>query len=528
MSDVGEINDFFIKKLAAMPVASSTPAFDRFVEKTAHLTGLGIDSDEKFKRHFFIKKAAKSLGITLSDSEKKELLKLNINNLNDAYFGVVSYKTKGKKIIKTAYPNIDHYREGVESEADMSRWLKTVHLIYDSVTKEEMTKENALDYYSNFLDIDSDEDLRFKKWFKYYSTGEHLKYSSKEDGYMKKESVYMSNLGQGGTPYYHGGQSAYLNKGTGNNMPGDSFHGSVFDDVVETSERKAHKGEKFGSWKAKLHTAIRRIDKLLRTDEYMDSDTYKILAEHLMNLSLQVQMLKLSSTLSDVTHNTANKLNKFGCAEGADLLRKVAQEVPPQPVEDAPPVEQMAPEQAEGLDSETAAPEEAAPIPESEAAPGMATPEEAAEPGPADGIPRSDDVEPAKFEDITPIPGARPGEYEELAGSVSLEDAANKLDEVAGMLADRRIIRQLAEFDIMLDKIGIASMFPELAESQSKLIDSFSYALTRVTKMMGQLANAKTLVDAQSGIPGAGEEVEEEAVAEDVAPEAEDRGFEPA
>ena len=48
-------------------------------------------------------------------------------------------------------------------------------------------------------------------------------------------------------------------------------------------------------------------------------------------------------------------------------------------------------------------------------------------------------------------------------------------NEVAGMLADRRIIRQLAEFDIMLDKIGIASMFPELAESQSKLIDSFSY-----------------------------------------------------
>jgi hypothetical protein len=62
----------------------------------------------------------------------------------------------------------------------------------------------------------------------------------------------------------------------------------------------------------------------------------------------------------------------------------------------------------------------------------------------------------------------------------------------------------------MLDKIGIASMFPELAESQSKLIDSFSYALTRVTKMMGQLANAKTLVDAQSGVPGAPEAGAEE------------------
>ena len=70
------------------------------------------------------------------------------------------------------------------------------------------------------------------------------------------------------------------------------------------------------------------------------------------------------------------------------------------------------------------------------------------------------------------------------------------------MLSDRRVIRNLAEFDIMLDKIGIASMFPELAESQSKLIDSFSYALTRVTKMMGQLANAKSIADTRTDLPG--------------------------
>ena len=91
-------------------------------------------------------------------------------------------------------------------------------------------------------------------------------------------------------------------------------------------------------------------------------------------------------------------------------------------------------------------------------------------------------------------------------GDISLDDASEKLDEVAGMLADRRIIRLLAEFDIMLDKLGVASMFPELAESQSKLIDGYSYALTRVTKMMGQLSNAKSFVDSGDGkIPGAEE-----------------------
>jgi len=69
-------------------------------------------------------------------------------------------------------------------------------------------------------------------------------------------------------------------------------------------------------------------------------------------------------------------------------------------------------------------------------------------------------------------------------------------------------------------------MFPELAESQSKLIDSFSYALTRVTKMMGQLANAKAIVTSRAGVPGAQEPAAkepEEAVEETVeeAPELE-------
>ena len=116
-----------------------------------------------------------------------------------------------------------------------------------------------------------------------------------------------------------------------------------------------------------------------------------------------------------------------------------------------------------------------------------------------------------KLRDIEPIPGPKDDEYEVLAGNISLEDAAKKLDEVAGMLADRRIIRQLAEFDIMLDKIGIASMFPELAESQSKLIDAFSYALTRVTKMMGQLSNAKSLLEAGGPLPGTSQPATEEA-----------------
>ena len=125
---------------------------------------------------------------------------------------------------------------------------------------------------------------------------------------------------------------------------------------------------------------------------------------------------------------------------------------------------------------------------------------------PTDGIPSSDEVKPIRFEDIK-VPD-HDDRYDDLAGDINVGDAANKLDEIAGMLADRRVIRLLAEFDIMLDRLGIASMFPELAESQSKLIDSFSYALTRVTKMMGQLANAQQAISSTEKVVVPGSDVE--------------------
>ena len=517
-----KVNNYFIKKLASLAISARTPEFDQISDKSKELTILGIDSDEKFKKYFLLKSASKSFKIKLSAEENIELLKLKTRNLNDAYYNIIGMKIEKGKIKKVAYPNMGGFREDVREEFNINNWLKIVHLIYDSVASQEMTKESALDYYSNFLNIEEDEDEKFKKWFKYYSNGEHLKYSSKEDKDMKKKAVYISDMGQGNSPYYAGGGSAYLGENTGYNMPGDSLDQHLFDHVSSNADKAVHDKDAFSGWKGKLHTAIRRIDKLLRTDRYMDSDTYRILAEHLMNLSLQVQMLKLSNTMSDVTYKTANSFTKLGHKQGADILKKIAQEVPEQPPLEARPDPRLDGEQEplEAEPEETLA-EEAAPALAEEAAP---APEEEAARSPKDAIPKSDEVEPVSLEDITPIPGARQGEYDELAGEIKLEDAATKLDEVAGMLADRRIIRQLAEFDIMLDKIGIASMFPELAESQSKLIDAYSYALTRVTKMMGQLANAKALVQAQKTIPGTEgvsepqEETEDETPIPDEAP----------
>ena len=509
MSNFSKINKYMLNRLSSSEVPFGSREFDILTKKAELLTELGVDSDEKALAYKLTRDAGRSIGADVSKRSYLQAIASKVSNKNDAYYIILQNKINDKGIRKVAYPNTFYSNHSLEEEFDVKKWLKTVHLIYDSVQKGDMTKQNALDYYSNFMDIEREEDIRFKKWFKYYSDGEHLKYSSNKERAMKKEAVYMSNLGQSAGTYSHGGGSSYLGSGGGFNMPGDSFDGAIFDEVAESSKSKAKDTDAFGAWKGKLHAALRRIDKLLRS-KYMDGERYKLLAEHLLNLSHQVHCLKLASTISDVTYKTANTLEKHGQKDVADMLVKIAQEAPQEPLDQS----------QEPTPAPPAAPADVG-VPES--GPGVVEGErEEPDQDPNDPksmVPSGDDVDPVDLKDIQPIPGARPGEYEELAGEVSLDDAASKLDEVAGMLADRRIIRQLAEFDIMLDKIGIASMFPELAESQSKLIDAYSYALTRVTKMMGQLANAKSIIDSKNNLPGRDEEPSSEPMQEQELPQ---------
>ena len=481
MSKPKEINDYLLLRLSESKSHLASDDFDDLISVAKELSSIGIDCRDKAESYIQIKRASKSLGINLNKDEISSLVKHKIKNSNDAMFFIVSSKIDNNTLKKQAYPSAFRSMFDVKEEVDLKKWLKIVHAIYNAVRDGKATKHQALEHYTQSLNKEEEEDIKFKRWFKYYSDGEHLKYSSRQEEGMKKESIYMSNLGQSAGTYTHGGGSSYVGDGGSFNMPGDSFDADTFDEAKEPVQIDSST-EDFEMWKAKLHRGLRTIDKLLR-NKHIQPDSYKLLAGHLLDLSHQVHSLKLASTISDVTHKAANTLLKHGQRGEADMLRKLAQEVP---------------------SNDVTAPE--VPPQDMVAAPEAAQPEtqEVDENDPKNSIPSSDDVEPASLKDIVPIPGARQGEYEELAGEVSLDDAAQKLDEVAGMLADRRIIRQLAEFDIMLDKIGIASMFPELAESQSKLIDAFSYALTRVTKMMGQLANAKSIIDSRTDLPGRG------------------------
>lgn len=366
---------------------------------------------------------------------------LTLKTANDYFYLVFKSAINTGNLKKFAYPNMSGF-ENIKEEFDIEKWASLVHKIYDAVSSGDMNLETAIDYYAGTLNRNSSEDESFKQWIRYYQSGDHLKYSEKQNE-LKKKGFQFPLSGPG----FYGPDNATVPPQVEN-----SFH---------RLKQETEKKDEYGEWRTKLHSAIRRLDKLLRqSDDYVDIETQRDLADLLHHFDQEVRSLRLESTAGDLSFKYANKFKKLGFNEGYNEFIKYAQEL------DIP--DELKPEEP-GLGSD---------LPEEQ---GQEVP--SGEGGTA--IERS----------LSGGSGAKEGEYEKLDGNIELGDAVAKLEEIAGRLSDRRTIRLLAEFDIMLDKIGIAPMFPELAEAQSKLIDGYSYALTRVTKMLGMLSSGKSLVE---------------------------------
>lgn len=368
---------------------------------------------------------------------------LRLKTANDYFYLVFKSAIKNGNLKKFAYPNMSGF-EDVKEEFDIEKWAGLVHKIYDAVNSGDMNLDTAIDYYAGTLDRNNAEDESFKQWIKYYQSGDHLKYSNQKSE-IKKQGFQFPLSGPG----FYSPDNAVVPPQVEN-----SFH---------KLKQEGEKKDNYTEWRSKLYSAIRRIDKLLRQgDDFVDTDTQRDLADLLHHFDQEVRTLRLESTASDLAFKYANRFKKLGFNEGYNEFIKYSQEL------DIP--DELKPE--EDMESVSEQPEEE-PLGEESTNAGQTA------------IERS----------LSGESGAKEGEYEKLEGNVELGDAVSKLEEIAGRLSDRRTIRLLAEFDIMLDKIGIAPMFPELAEAQSKLIDGYSYALTRVTKMLGMLSSGKSLIE---------------------------------
>lgn len=357
---------------------------------------------------------------------------------NDYYHLVFKTAISKAGLKKVAYPNMSSLID-IPGEFDIEKWSSLVYEIYDAVSRGSMNLPIAIDYYASTLDTKTSEDEKFKRWMKYYQDGEHLKYSSDSSGRLLKEGFQFPLSGPG----TYGPENATLSR----------EHSSF-----RKMKDKATSGDGYLNWRSKLYSAIRRIDKLLRqSDDFIDSESHRDLADLLHNFDQEVRSLKHQVTAADLSFKYANKFKTAGFSSGHDELVKFAQDVG------------------------------------TEANQSLQSSESGAEPSDDKFVEENSREEGHKISDE--FSDATTDNSGILDRAISLEEAVTKLEEVAGRLSDRRTIRMLAEFDIMLDNLGVASMFPELAEAQSKLIDGYSYALTRVTRMLGMLASGKSLVE---------------------------------
>lgn len=78
--------------------------------------------------------------------------------------------------------------------------------------------------------------------------------------------------------------------------------------------------------------------------------------------------------------------------------------------------------------------------------------------------------------------------------NVQLHSVVSRLEVISKMLKSRDIIRSLASVDILLNELGIASLTPELGDTQAKLNDAFSYASNKVDGVISKLRGAGQMV----------------------------------
>jgi len=464
-----KINKFFSKKSEDISGFENSAFGKYFKDKASELSAIGVDNSFKLDM-------LKSAEI---DKNQNSIEKLSSFD----YFS-----NKNPKDNSTGYDTI--------------KWKN----LYYKIRSQARSKQHGsilAEKYSN--DYDEIEKQSFLKWFKFYSNGEHKRYAGEKmklrkkgsyntglvpnSNYQKNPSFNSEDENLSDDPIFRAKENlrqknklndseSFLSK---INLANDEGVEYEEEPALAFSEEDSHNSLKF---KNSISRGVRSILNNMMNTKSLPVPTVKRVMDLLNDLTIEAHQVKTSNTASSLIYKTANKLRRDGIEYGIEELEKLAQEVQAQP-------------QPEGV-----APE-AANQPESQPQPEGVVPETQEEPASNDsGIPRSDEVKPVRFEDIE-TDGPEEGEYDGIVDDdINITDASEKLDQVAGMLADRRVIRNLAEFDIMLDKLGIASMFPELAESQSKLIDAFGYALTRVTKMMGQLSNAQSIMSSKKSVPG--------------------------
>ena len=194
--------------------------------------------------------------------------------------------------------------------------------------------------------------------------------------------------------------------------------------IRKEKTRREEELEKAHNYKQKMKSRLRSLLRLLdKYNSVLPNHSIEQIQDEMYALDKSISKLNVYACMEDRIIRAANKMEKFGFSEGAALLNKFAEDPIAQPVDTKEVVESLPP------------------------------------------------PEPSKPQ----VP------------SVNLDMVIQRLEGITRTLKSRDLVRDLSSVDILLNELGMSSYFVELSDSQSKLIEAFSYASNRIDGVLSKL-----------------------------------------
>lgn len=484
----GHINGAVYSYLTKLSADLSAEDSSSLLEYAASLEELGAKNEEDCANYFKVYLEAPELlekitGAVLSETEIFDLCKFAAVNKYSLYETheiekIVRDYIKYAELNKGAYPNVN----GIESDYtllnkpyNIEKWLTAMREIYNLSNTSGQGLESCLEHVVGSWS--KKEKLNFERWMKYYRDGEHLKYAKKNN---------INKIAFSPTEDMPTGFGAVENP----------FTAKKVDPVAQQN-----KSEQLTEAQRKLLSRLSSMDKLVY--QYRDvfpRDVSQQIVDILHDLNKRIRFLTVSASIQDCLIRGAGQLNKRGFIEGAKELKKIAQELE----EGKLPI--PSPAQTNQAPSTTVQPNQGQP----QQAP-MADSAPAAEQG-EQKITEINIPNIQTNNDAIEIPDFN---------SPTLQSALTKLEEVNKVISERNVVRALAAVDIILGQLGIASYFPALSEAQSKLMDAFNYAGSRVAEVIGMMRGGQLEGAIKANEQPAGEAAAEEGDTVEVTEEAE-------
>lgn len=191
-----------------------------------------------------------------------------------------------------------------------------------------------------------------------------------------------------------------------------------------------------------------------------------------------IRQLTLNMNVGNKTDETKSDDDALE-VEDEELMVSEAQVAPPPPGPAVPPAALEDVPMTDAPPPERNPPAFIPPAAEKPAKPGAPVEEEPLEVT-EDDIPKDDAPPTSGFD----------ARMDQLLQSVTLEDVVSELEQISKEYKTREQARRLSYVDMMLDSLGLASMFPSLSEAQNKALEATNYISTRVDDILAKLRGA--------------------------------------